>query len=275
MSIISLILTISLFPFTSFQSPPPLTAELRKGSLSWDDPIFQTFDEAELAALPHGLKLRCGVETNRAYSPSSSRKIDLNQDGLPDWIFSTGCPYAELSFLLRTDTSTQAYRPLRLRKAGKIQGIYQEADQTIIRIRSNGVGCDYGSTLTEWRISKGQFTIQAAQYLFWTDDMVFPENSGTEALGTGEIRQQLILRSGPKVDDKMTVDPCSDQSFRGNQLGTLKTGTTYQVLARQQDDEGQKWEFIQLTTTDHYEHFSDSKQSYQPQQSIVMGWILP
>ncbi len=241
--------------------------------MDWNDPLLQTFSAAELEALPRDLQLACGEDTGRAYEAASSRKIDLNQDGLPDWIFRTGCPYPELSVMLSLDTTGQRYQVFQTRIPGTLHRIYREGDQTIVRIRSEACCCHYDNYFLEWRIGKGEWAIRDYEYLIWTEATAFPEVLPKEDLGSSEIRQGVVLRSGPKIKDNPINDPCQGGQFRGNQLGRIKMGTGFRILARQQDAEGREWEFVELTNTNRYEHFEDSQQGYRADHTLVMGWI--
>jgi hypothetical protein len=168
--------------------------------------------------------------------------IDLNRDGLKDFIYSGPClPYDQTSVYLNDGTHLKRV----FEHAGKIVSFKQLKGRTIITLFKKCCCCDYNSDLVDVIIHRDSRVEEK-----W---ITFFGNTEVKADKLERIKVNGILRTHPEVIDADVRDSCTDEMLKGNHLKNIVQTTDVIQLSRDGN-----WRLVLYT--------EDAKQSW-------IGWI--
>lgn len=137
--------------------------------------------------------------------------IDLNLDGLNDFIYSGPClPYDGTSIFLNDGSRLNRV----FEYAGQIVSIKKLSDRTIVTLFKKSCCCDYNSDLVDVTIHR-----DAPVEERWIS---FFGSTEVEVDKMEKVKVNGILRTQPEVIDIEIKDSCTDEMLKGNHLKNIE-----------------------------------------------------
>jgi hypothetical protein len=206
-----------------------------------------TNDTTGLSQLPNST-MECDDHFKAYDFPENKTKwdyyhvIDLNRDGLKDFIYSGPClPYDQTLVYLHDGTRLKRV----FEYAGQVVSIKQRKDRTTITLFKESCCCDYNSDLVEVIIHRDSRVEEK-----W---ITFFGNTEIKADKLEIVKVNGILRTQPEEIDAEVKDSCTDQMLKGNHLRNIARTTDVIQL-----NMNGNWRLVLYT--------EDAKQSW-------IGWI--
>lgn len=206
-----------------------------------------TNDTTGFSQLPR-LTMECDDHFKAYDFPENTTKwdyyhvIDLNRDGLKDFIYSGPClPYNQTTVFLNDGSHLKTV----FEYAGKVVSIEQLKDRTIVSLFKKSCCCDYNSDLVDVIIHRDSRVEEK-----W---ITFFGNTEVKVDQIERIKVSGILRTQPEEVDTEVEDNCTGQLVKGNHLKIIVKTTEVTQLSREGN-----WRLVLYT--------EDAKQSW-------IGWI--
>jgi hypothetical protein len=185
-----------------------------------------TTDTTGFSHLPN-LKMECDDHFNAYDFPENKKKwdyyhvVDLNHDGLNDFIYSGPClPYDQTSIFINDGSRLKRV----FEYAGQIVSIKQLSDRTILTVFKESCCCDYNSDLVDITIHHDSKVEERWITFFGSTEIQVDKMEKLKVSG--------ILRTHPELNDSDKKDNCTDEMLKGNHLKNIVKPTEVIQLRR-------------------------------------------